>query len=77
MTMMRINRRIVNVKRHTVGYVLSGGRQVTRKEAIGLAKTGALAGVRIVNGPKGKYLQSTGKRNIHELPETRQSVTNS
>jgi hypothetical protein len=64
----RITRRLVNSKRHTVGFVLTGGKQVTRSQAIQLASGGNIAGVRVVNGSQGRYLQSTGNTGLYELP---------
>lgn len=67
----KINRRIVNTKKHTVGYILSGGKRVTRKQAIGLAHSGKIAGVRVIKGSTGQYLQSTTKKSLQTLPETK------
>lgn len=66
---MKITRRIISSKQHTVGYVLTNGRQVTRPEAIRLASSGQLNGVRIVRGSP-PYLMSTTDRNLYDLPET-------
>lgn len=64
----RINRRILNTKRHTVGYVITGGERVTRDQAVKLANSGRLSGVRVIKGLTTSYLQSTGKRSLQELP---------
>lgn len=69
----RINRRVVSTKRHTVGYVITGGRQVSREEAVSMALKGQLSGVRVISGPTGEYLQSTTVRSLQELPVTIQS----
>lgn len=64
----RINRRILNTKRHTVGFVITGGRRITREQAVVLARRGELSGVRIVRGPTGEYVQSTTSRSLQDLP---------
>lgn len=69
MATARINRRVLNTKRHTIGYVITGNKQVTRSQAVTLAKRGQLSGVRIVNG-KTSYLQSTTSRSLQDLPVT-------
>ena len=66
----RIHRRILNNKRHIVGYVITGNKKVTRKQAVDLAKKGQISGIRIVKGPNGEYLQSTTKRSLRDLPIT-------
>lgn len=66
----RINRRVLNTKRHTVGYVITGNKQVTRSQAVTLAQRGQLSGVRIVKNGKTSYLQSTTKRSLQDLPVT-------
>lgn len=69
---IRITRRVTNQKRHTVGYVLTGGQQVTRSRAVQMASSGQISGVRVVNGSSGRYLQSTNSRGLYELPITQQ-----
>lgn len=66
--MTNIIKRVVNSKRHTVGFVLSGNRRVTRSEAVRMAKASRIRGVRVVSGSQGSYLQSTTSRNLYDLP---------
>lgn len=73
----RITRRLVNTKRHTVGFVLTGGKQVSRSKAIQMASGGHIAGVRVVNGSQGRYLQSTGNTGLYELPVAQQATVRS
>lgn len=68
----RITRRLVNSKRHTVGFVLTGGQQVSRSQAIQMASSGQIVGVRVVNGSQGRYLQATGNTSLYELPIAQQ-----
>lgn len=63
-----IVKRIVNSKRHTVGFVLNGNRRVTRSEAVRMARSSRIRGVRVVSGSQGTYLQSTTDRNLYDLP---------
>jgi len=67
---MRIYRRIVSPKRHTVGYMVSGHGRVTRTQAVKMASKGDLRGVRVASGQAGKYLVSTGSRTLYDLPIT-------
>lgn len=66
----RISKRITDVKKHTLGYVLSSGKEVTRAKAVQMATRGLLKGVRLVTGPSGRhqYIQSSGQRGLYELP---------
>tara|TARA_B100001778_G_scaffold334029_1_gene344084 strand:- start:10337 stop:10612 length:276 start_codon:yes stop_codon:yes gene_type:complete len=73
MATARINRRILNTKRHTVGYIITGGKRVTRDQAVRLARRGQISGVRVVNGPTSAYIQSTTKRSLQDLPITLES----
>lgn len=70
MATARINRRVLNKKRHTIGYVITGNKRVTRNQAVTLAKRGQLSGVRVVNGRTSNYLQSTTSRSLQDLPVT-------
>lgn len=63
-----IIKRVVNNKRHTVGFILSGNRKVTRSEAVRMARSSRIRGVRVVSGSQGTYLQSTTDRNLYDLP---------
>ena len=69
----RINRRLVSKKRHTLGYIISGGERITREQAVAMANNGQLSGVRVVNGPSSSYIQSTTQRSLRELPITIES----
>lgn len=68
MKTLAITKRVVNRKRHTVGFVLTGNLSVSRKEAISMAKKFAIRGVRVINSSQGSYLQSTTDRNLYDLP---------
>ena len=60
----RITSRIVNTKRHTVGYVING-QTYTVKQAARFARAGRIANVRAV----GNHVQAeTGKRSLSSLP---------
>ena len=73
---MRITRRIIDAKQHTVGFVLSGGRRVDRTEAVRLALDGTLTGVRVVNGNP-RYVMSTTSRSLYDLPSAQESTVSS
>jgi len=64
-SLKRITKRIVNTKRHTTGYMVSG-------EVLSVAKTrqlatrGQIAGVRVV----GKHVQAeNGRKRLGDLPQ--------
>jgi hypothetical protein len=63
-----IYKRVVSTKRHTVGYMVTGVGQVTRNEAVKLAKAGKIKGVRVTRGPQGDYITSNTSRNLYSLP---------
>jgi hypothetical protein len=67
---MRIYKRVVNPRRHTVGYMVSGHGKVTRHQAVKMVKKGDITGVRVANGKSGKYLVSTTKKSLSDLPMT-------
>jgi len=67
---MRIYRRIVSPKRHTIGYMVSGHGRVTRNQAVKMANKGDLSGVRVTNGAEGRYIVSTTSRSLYDLPIT-------
>lgn len=69
-TRSRIVRRVTTVKRHTLGYMLTGGKYVSRSQAINLAKSNKISGVRVINRRDGGYLVSTGSKNLYDLPIT-------
>lgn len=63
---MKVSRRIVSVKRHTIGYVV-GGRSVTVAEATQLAAQGRLNNVIKV----GSHIQSRpGAKRLADLATT-------
>jgi hypothetical protein len=67
--MLEITERIVSVKRHTQGYSLTNGKELTRLQAIKEARKGRIAGVRVVNGPTGPYLTTiSGYDKLYSLP---------
>lgn len=68
MKTQRITRRVVNTKRHTVGFLLNGSTYVTRSQAVNMARSSRISGVRVVRGSQGTYLQSTTSRNLYDLP---------
>lgn len=65
---MMIYKRIVSTKRHTIGYMITGVGQVTRKEAVRLTKAGKIKGVRVAKGSQGEYITSSTSRNLYSLP---------
>ncbi len=68
MKTVTIRKRIVNTKRHTVGFVLSDNSKISRNKAVQLARRSGIDGVRVVSSSQGTYLQSTTSRNLYELP---------
>lgn len=65
-TKKRITRRVVNSKRHTTHYVISG-RRISVGYAVRMARQGRLAGVRVV----GNHIQAApGCRPLNLLPTT-------
>lgn len=54
---MKVQRRRVNVKRHTVGYKISG-KWFSRDRAVQMAKAGKIDGVTACTGKHGSYIQS-------------------
>lgn len=66
----RLYRRIVNTKRHTVGYLAVGGKFLSVKQARQAASYGKISGVRVV----GNHIQAAiGARPLYSLPETVES----
>jgi hypothetical protein len=69
---MKIQARIVNKKRHTLGYLVDG-REYSRYETVQLAKMGYVTEVQVVRA--GKKVHVVGKRrSLYSLP-TRFSQT--
>jgi hypothetical protein len=62
-----ITERIVSKKRHTTGFVV-GKQEVTRPQAIKMARRQQIDGVRVANGPQGAYLVSTTDTSLYALP---------
>ena len=67
---MKIQKRRTNVKRHTLGYKVSG-KWMTRKQTYTLARAGKIEGVVACRGEYGGYVQSTPSAEVklYDLPE--------
>ncbi len=60
----KITKRIVDVRRHTQGYIV-GGQEMSVPQALKMAAAGRLRGVQVV----GQHIQSLpGKKRLSELP---------
>ena len=66
---MTISKRVLNKKRHTVGFIISG-TEYSRAQAIKLARKGEISGVRVAKGSQGPYLVSATKTSLYSLPTT-------
>jgi len=68
-TQKRISKRITNIRRHTVGFVI-GGNRVTRGQAVKMARRNQIAGVTAKRGLDGWYLSSLPNSgiNLYDLP---------
>jgi len=67
---LRVQKRIVNSKRHTLGYIASGKRY-TRGQLVRLARQGRVQSVIAAQGSQGWYVtvdQSTTHRSLTDLP---------
>lgn len=67
---MKIQKRITSVKRHTIGYVISGKRY-TRGQAVKLAQRNKIDGVTVRRGPDGLFIAYKplyGWGNLYNLP---------
>ena len=63
----KITKRVVDVKRHTKGYVDSNGKFMSVRRARQLASWGKISGVRVV----GNHIQAaTGRKPLSSLPTT-------
>lgn len=63
-TAMRLTQRLVDVRRHTTGYVASG-KQYTTAQIRQLAKSGRIRGVQVV----GNHIQAVpGQQRLTDLP---------
>lgn len=67
---MKVQKRKVDVKRHTLGYKISG-KWMTRSQAYNLAKAGRVEGVVACRGEYGGYIQSHPQAEVklYNLPE--------
>lgn len=69
---LKVTKRIVNVKRHTVGYVIDGKsynltRMSDRRTVLSMARNGRISGVRAV----GNHIQAMpGRRKLSSLPKS-------
>jgi hypothetical protein len=64
---MKIQERIVSVKRHTIGYVVSG-QEYTRLQTTKLARQGKLRNVRVVKAEAGPYVMGSRGNSLYDLP---------
>ena len=64
---MRITHRVVNTKKHTTGFVLTGGKEVTRYQAVQLARKGLIKNVRVVRSNNKSYLMGDST-SLYSLP---------
>lgn len=66
---MKIQKRIVNTKRHTIGYLV-GGKNCSRNETVRLAKKGKIDGVTVrIGGNDEQFIASLpGGTNLYQLP---------
>ena len=70
-TTVSISKRVADSKRHTLGYVLRDGREITRSQAVKMAQRNQIKNVRAINGSDGPYIQSVeGAKNLYDLPVT-------
>lgn len=65
---MKLQQRIVSFKRHTIGYVVDGA-ELTRREAVELARRGYITNARVVKSVHGPYLMGS-QANLYDLPTT-------
>jgi len=67
---MKVQARLVNTKRHTVGYRI-GGRNRTRREAVQLARQGKIENVAVRRGGKDRFFIAAlpGTDSLYEIPE--------
>lgn len=63
---MRIQARIVNAKRHTLGYVVDNA-EYTRYETVQLARDGYIPGVRVIRSRNTFHLMGQS-RSLYSLP---------
>lgn len=65
----KINKRIANIRRHTIGFVI-GQKTYTRGEAVKMARAGKINGVTAKKGRHGWYVTSLPNSNInlYDLP---------
>lgn len=68
---MKVTKRIVSTKRHTLGYVLGNNQRVTRGQAVRMARRGHLEGVVAKHGVDSWYITTTPTsevKNLYSLP---------
>jgi hypothetical protein len=67
---MRVQKRRVNTKRHTIGWKI-GGKWVSRRDAWDLARQGRVEGVVACRGESGVYIQShpNASTRLYDLDE--------
>jgi len=58
---MKIQKRLVNSKRHTIGYMV-GSSWKTKNQAIGLAEEGKIQNARVVYADYGVHIKGTEGR---------------
>ena len=63
---MKVTARIVNIKRHTLGYVINQ-ENYTRYEAVQLARSGLVNGVKVARTGNITHLIGTGN-SLYDLP---------
>ena len=67
---MQIKKRLVNTKKHTLGFMI-GGKWRTRKQAVVLAERGKISDVIVRKSPYGKYISAVPDTpRLSDLPET-------
>lgn len=64
---LAVTERIVDTKRHTVGYVINGVA-VSRAEAVTLANRNWLKGVKVKKAGIQTYLMTDGTNKLYSLP---------
>ena len=65
---MKIKERIVNSKKHTLGFILDDNQEYTRYETVRLAKQGYISGVK-VSRIGGTYYVTGTNNSLYNLPE--------
>ena len=69
MVRRRITARIVDTKRHTIGYIVDNNKRATRGEVVKMARRNQLVGVVAKNGVAGWYVSGTPSHGkLEDLP---------